>query len=135
MVLAVRHEIDLDRFQLRLVARVRNGEHRPAQIFRIDRGPASAAQMWALVHNLKPSEVVAYELYRATVRWVEIPNIATKPDMPPVETPQPAVTFGPVIERQLRLAPDAAADRGLDLKDNMGGQVRENPVHLTPHEQ
>jgi hypothetical protein len=99
VVLAVRHEIDLDRFHLRLVARLRDGKHEPGQVFRIYYSASSAAVMWALIQGLNPADVVAYELYKAPIRWFEIPNISTRPRVPPMAATGSAV-FDPAVSKR-----------------------------------
>jgi hypothetical protein len=58
-----------------------------------------SAEMWVLIQGLNPAVVVAYELYKAPIRWFEIPNISTRPRVPPMAATGSAV-FDPAVSKR-----------------------------------
>lgn len=100
------HRVDPVRFNVRLAARLKNGEHKLARVCRVEYGDAQDARLCALIRDLQDSDVVvAYELYRVPLRWTIIPGIATKPTVAPV--PATVEAFGPVMTRSVSGEGDA----------------------------
>jgi hypothetical protein len=97
--LRLQHKIDPNQFNLRIVARLKNGNHKVARVCRVEYGGTQEARVCALIQGLQTSNVVAYELYQVPLRWAVIPGIATKPTVPPIQGD--AAAFGPVIERTI----------------------------------
>jgi hypothetical protein len=78
-------EVDLDRFELRLTARLKDGTYKNARIYKVCYGASHNTVTCALIKELNGSDVIAYELYTAPLRWAAIPGIAIRPSVPPIK--------------------------------------------------
>ncbi len=83
--LKLQHRMDANRFGLRLTARLKDGTYKTARICSGQYGSEHQTLTCAIVRGLSDADVVAYELYRAPLRWAQISAIATRPKVPPIQ--------------------------------------------------